>query len=207
MRSFNDGEVPQKEYELKLKQIQDRILNIADKNTTKRGRGRPAPKWGRIGTLIKIYNIETHQTELKKEIYDINGKEIAIARDDNNKYSLTVDENGYIFLYGFQREKNTNLEYFLFKFDNELKPIWKSNIMEKWLKPKRLIYKNKKEIIISRGGKTLGMFDKKTGEIKSSIPDLSNLEIVNFNDLSNSDIININGYQLHKKTNKIKFYQ
>jgi hypothetical protein len=83
----------------------------------------PKGSWTQLGTRMWIYDLDKKIFNHDSVIKDQSGNSIIMHRDDDNSYSLSVDENDNILIIG--RRKNSkshrSKENYLLKYDNNFK--------------------------------------------------------------------------------------
>lgn len=94
---------------------------------------KPEPeRWIIVGMWMWIYDLDNKSFIFDTELKDENDNNIFWDRDDDNTYTLTVDENNNIFIYGHKKlkKKRRNPEYLFIKYDANFNFVWEKNIPE-----------------------------------------------------------------------------
>ncbi len=123
------------------------------------------------GTIFKVYDLDKKVLTFQNELLDENGIPIIMTRDEQNRYSLIVDENNEIFIYGIIKLDNhlyrSNAKFF--KIDANANVEWSTNLPSG--RPTRFENINELQLILGKDK----FFDKSTGKLRY----LSKTEITN----------------------------
>lgn len=90
----------------------------------------PRGTWTQMGTRMWIYDVDSKTFIFNTELKDDHGNIIILDRDDDNSYSLTVDEDNNIYIFGSKRSNNTHREKenMFLKYDDKFNLVWAQNV-------------------------------------------------------------------------------
>lgn len=206
---FKKGEISSEEYIKAMAELENEKQNLYKKNLNNtRRKNSSLHTWIYKASQIRIYNLETNEIEVEESAYDTNGKPVFVARDIDNKTTLSVDRNGHIYLFGFQKDNyDTPKKKCLVKFDTNIKPIWKINI-EEILRLKKIIYQNDIKFVIYEKGKIVGIIDNQLGYISNNKEklDTDKIKEIVLSEIPGLEVIKFNGLEINVKENSVLFH-
>lgn len=102
----------------------------------KNSKGYKGGRWTQLGTLAKVYDLDSKTFIIENELKDNNGDIVIIGRDDANKYTLTVDDSNNVYVYGSMRSKNTRRgqQNLFLKFNTKIDIVWQQDV-ENYIQP------------------------------------------------------------------------
>ncbi len=167
------------------------------------GRNRKSTRrnWTQLGTNFKIYDLDKKSTITEKNLKDENNNPIILPRDDHNNYSLNVDANNNIFIFGSIKTgpKEKSRQYKFLKLDESGSLIWSLDVQRRgW--PKRI--ENLNDIQIEMNQQFL---NKNSGEFEIiNNSELSNKKIIWSNEIAKLDTFKIGQIEFDHKNKTIR---
>jgi hypothetical protein len=162
--------------------------------------------WTQLGTMARIFDLDSKTFILEKEIKDKDNNIIMLDRDDSNRYSVTVDENGDIYIFGSKRSKKTRRkrENMFLKYTSNLEFIWNINVENQAI-PKREEYLEIVNFVMKGAITGKRIINKNTAEFEVyELPALTQKKILRLEDIKEKSTIKIDNLNFDIQTKRIQ---